>query len=492
MPIPMRCTLPSYQDMLQAVRAGHFAGRRIAGVTDRSFDVAPGWLFVALHGQHVDGVAYAQEAVARGAIAVVAEQPLSLPVPTIVVHDAAEALGHLAAGFSGDPCSRLRVVGITGTNGKTTTAALLSHALGGNDRHVGTLGTLGVQLDGELIRPLGLTTPPSPVLQAALQELEQRGAADVVMEVSSHALRQHRTAGCRFGVGVFTNWTRDHTDYHGDMQHYLEAKGLLFSGLSEQDSPAFAVLNQDSPAFSYLASVTRVPVRTFGQDGDVRLLRWQDQGLAGGSGDVLVDGDTYPLEVRLPGSYNVENALAALAAATGLDLRPSEVLRRIAEVRSVAGRLHIVEVQDPTRRVVIDYAHNPAGLLQLLRFARRTSTGKVIAVFGGRGERDRGKRPLMGAIAAALADRLIVTVDNPRGENALQTATEVAGGARESGIPTDIVLDRYEAIRRAVALAGPGDTITITGKGAEIWDEQHAGRSMTDIQAVEELLDLSQ
>ncbi len=481
--------MPSYQDMLRAVRVGTFDGRRIAGVTDRSFDCSPGWVFIARHGQHADGAAYAQEAVERGAIAVVAEQPLLLPVPSIVVEDAAQALGHLSAAFYGDPSARLRLVGITGTNGKTTTAALLSSALRDDHHHVGTLGTLGVQLDGELVRPLGLTTPAAPELQASLRDLLDRGARDVVMEVSSHALRQSRTAGCLFDAAVFTNWTRDHTDYHGDMQHYLEAKGLLFSGLSEQSRPAFAVLNLDSPAYDYLASVTRVPVRTYGQDGDVHLVRWHDEGVAGGRGDVAVDGELYPLELHLPGSYNVENALAAITAATGLGLGPADVLARIADVRSVSGRMHIVDATGPDRRIVIDYAHNPAGLVQLLRFARTTTSGRVIAVFGGRGERDRGKRPLMGAIAAALADHLIVTIDNPRGEDALQTAAEVAGGARESGVATDIVLDRYEAIRQALALAHPGDTITISGKGAEVWDERHEGRPMTDIQAVQELTD---
>ncbi len=487
----MRCTLASYQDILQAVRVRDFTGRKIAGVTDRSFDVAPGWVFVARHGQHVDGIAYAHEAVERGAIAVVADRPTALAVPTVVVEDAAKALGELAAAFFGDPCLAMRVTGITGTNGKTTTAALLSRALRNDTRHVATIGTLGVQLDSEVIRPLPLTTPAAPELQGALHELVQLGAQDVVMEVSSHALRQRRTAGCSFDAAVFTNWTRDHTDYHGDMQHYLEAKGLLFSGLSEQERPSFAVLNRDSPAFDYLASVTRVPIRTYGQGSDVRIVRWQDDGLVGGHGVVAVDGETYEMQLRLPGSYNVENALAALAAATGLGIGARDALERIAQVRTVAGRTHIIESGSPPRRVVIDYAHNPAGLLQLLRFARRTTEGRVIAVFGGRGERDRGKRPLMGAIAAALADRLVVTIDNPRGEDAMQTASEVAGGAKESGIPTDIVLDRYAAIRHALELAAPGDTVTITGKGAEIWDERHEGRPMTDIEAVRAILGLS-
>ena len=476
--------------MLDAVRTGQFAGQRIAGVTDRSFDVGPGWVFVARHGQHVDGAAFAEEAVARGALAILAERPLDLPVPTIVVEDADEALGHLAAAVEGDPSAHLRIAGITGTNGKTTTAALLTAALQAPGRRVGTIGTLGVQIEGDLLRPLALTTPPAPELQSSLRQLLERGAQDVVMEVSSHALRQRRTAGCRFDAAVFTNWTRDHTDYHGDMQHYLEAKGLLFSGLARQDRPAVAVLNLDSPAFAYLASVTAVPVRTYGREGDVRLVRWQDEGLQGGRGEVRIDGASYALTLLLPGSYNVENALAAIAAATGLGVAPADALRRVGALRSVQGRMHVLQAENPSRRVVIDYAHNPAGLLQLLRLARRTTAGRVVSVFGGRGERDRGKRPLMGAIAAALADQLIVTIDNPRGENALQTALEVAAGARESGIPTDIVLDRYEAIRRALALAGPGDTVTITGKGSEVWDEQHEGRPMTDIRAAEELLGL--
>jgi len=484
----MGCTPLNYRDLLEALQAGRMAGRRVAGVSDRSSDIGPGFVFVARPGQHVDGARFARDAERSGALAVVAEQPLDVGIPCVVVPDAAQALGVLSAAFHGDPSRRLRVTGITGTNGKTTTAALLGAALREGERPVGTIGTLGVQVDGELLQPLAFTTPPAPELQGALRRLLDLGVRDVAMEVSSHALRQQRTAGCTFAAGVFTNWTRDHADYHGDMQRYLEAKGMLFAGLSEQGPGALAVLNLDSPAYPYLASVTRVPIRSYGAKGDVRLLDWHDEGLSGGHGEVQVDGSPYVLRLQLPGRYNVENALAALAAATGLGEQAAPVLDRISHLAGVPGRMHLIEADEPPRRVIVDYAHNPAGLAHLLRTVRRASEGRVISVFGGRGERDRGKRPLMGAIAAALADVVIVTVDNPRSEDPRETALEVAGGARDSGADTRIVLDRYEAIRSALREARAGDTVTITGKGAERWDEPQDGRPMTDIQAVQEIL----
>ena len=479
--------MATFTELLRGVRERSFHGSLVTGVTDRSFDVRPGGIFIARLGQRVDGSQYAQEAVQRGALAVVAESPLSLAVPVVTVSSAAEALGVLAAAFHGDPTDHLTTVGITGTNGKTTTAALVSSALGAAGHRVGTIGTLGVQLDGETIHHLVLTTPSAPDLQAALSELQDFGATHAVMEVSSHALRQGRTAGCNFDVGVFTNLTRDHTDYHGDMQQYLEAKGLLFSGLGRQERPAVAVLNGDSPAFSYLRSITRVPVRTFGKDGDVALVACEDLGLSGSRVTLRIDGERHVFSLLLPGAHNVENAMAAVAAVTALGLPAEVALRGISSLPQVTGRMQVIEDIGRPYRIVIDYAHNPAGLVQLLRLARRASRGRVISVFGGRGERDRGKRPLMGAIAAALADHLVVTIDNPRSEPPAQTAEEVAMGARESGIPTEVVLDRYEAIRRAMAVAGPGDTITISGKGGEVWDERHEGREMTDEQVVREI-----
>ena len=471
------------------MRSHSLDGTRVAGVTDRSFDVRPGYVFVARQGQRVDGSRYAQDAVSRGALAVVAEVPLSLSVPVVEVENAVLALGQLAAAFYGEPANLLKMIGITGTNGKTTTAALVTSALRAAGHRVGTLGTLGAQLDGEIVRTLGLTTPAAPDLQASLRELLDYGASHAVMEVSSHALRQGRTAGCSFDAGVFTNLTRDHTDYHGDMQHYLEAKGLLFEGLGEGGRKAVAVLNSDSPAFSYLRGVTRVPIRTFGKNADVSLVSCEDNGLQGSFVTLRIDGERHGFSLALPGAHNVENAMAAAAVVTALGVPADVAVRGLAALRHVAGRLQVIEDIGRPYRIVIDYAHNPAGLVQLLRLARRATPGRVIAVFGGRGERDRGKRPLMGAIAAALADHVIVTVDNPRSEDPTQTAQEVAQGAEASGVPTEIVLDRYEAIGRAMALAQAGDTITISGKGGELWDEQHQGNAMTDEQAVRQLAD---
>ncbi len=479
--------MPTFNELLDGVRTRSYQGSHVRGVTDRSFDVQPGFIFVARQGQRVDGSQYAQEAVQRGALAVVAEMPLSLGVQVITVESATEALGLLAAAFHGDPAKVLTMVGVTGTNGKTTTAALVASALRAAGHRVGTIGTLGVQLDGEVVRHLALTTPAAPELQASLRELLEYGATHAVMEVSSHALRQGRTAGCSFNAGVFTNLTRDHTDYHGDMQHYLEAKGLLFEGLGADGRPAVAVLNSDSPAYDYLRGITKVPIRTFGKDADVSLVGFEDHGLSGGLVTLRIDGERHSFPLLLPGRHNIENAMAAAAAVTALGIPPAMALRGLSELRQVSGRLQVIEDIGRPYRVVVDYAHNPAGLVQLLRLARRASQGRVIAVFGGRGERDRGKRPLMGAIAAALADHLIVTIDNPRSESPLDTAEQVAAGARESGIPTEIVLDRYRAIQRAMQIAEPGDTITISGKGGEVWDERHEGREMTDERVVREI-----
>jgi UDP-N-acetylmuramoyl-L-alanyl-D-glutamate--2,6-diaminopimelate ligase len=479
--------LPTFNHLIDAVRSRSYQGSHVRGVTDRSFDVQPGYVFVARQGQRVNGSQYAQEAVQRGALAVVAEMPLSLSVPVVTVESATQALGLLAAAFQGEPAKALKMVGITGTNGKTTTAALVTSALRAAGHRVGTIGTLGVQLDGELVRHLALTTPAAPELQASLRELLDYGASYAVMEVSSHALRQGRTAGCSFDAGVFTNLTRDHTDYHGDMQHYLEAKGLLFEGLGEDGRPAVAVLNSDSPAFDYLRHITKVPIRTFGKNADVSLVDYEDRGLSGGLVTLRIDGEQHSFPLLLPGRHNIENAMAAAATVTALGIGASTAVRGLSELHQVSGRMQVIEDIGRPFRIVIDYAHNPAGLVQLLRLARRASQGRVIAVFGGRGERDRGKRPLMGAIAAALADHLVVTIDNPRSESPLDTAEQVAAGARESGIPTEIVLDRYHAIQRAMQLAEPGDTITISGKGGEVWDEQHEGREITDEQAVREI-----
>lgn len=458
----------------------------VTGITDRSWEVEPGYIFVARTGHRTDGRAYAGEAVDRGAVAVVAESALDLPIPVVVVDDAAVSLGTLSAAFHGDPSRHLHLVGVTGTNGKTTVTFLVAAALQAAGYRVGTIGTLGVYLDGECISDLQLTTPAAPDLQALLHQFVEMGATHVVMEVSSHALIQKRTAGCRFDTAVFTNLSQDHTDYHGDMDRYLEAKGTLFSGRSSEGGPSQAVLNQDSLAFEYLRSITEVPVRTFGLGGDVRPVKMEFHGLSGTHIDLEVGGESLSFHLRLPGAYNVENALAAIACSEALGVAPDVAAQAVGAVENVPGRLQSLDFGQPFR-IVIDYAHNPAGLVQLLRLVRGETAGRLITVFGGRGERDRGKRPMMGAIAASLGDHMVVTVDNPRGEDPGLTAEEVAAGVRACGGSLSTELDRYEAIRLAMKMARAGDTITISGKGTEVWDERHRGRPMTDEQAVRQI-----
>lgn len=479
-------------DLIREVRQHLFLGRTVTGITDRSWEVVPGYLFVARRGNRQNGAAYAREAIERGAVGIVAEQKLDLDAPVAVVDDASITLGHLAAAFYGDPSDNLCVIGVTGTNGKTSVTFLTAAALSSAGFAVGSIGTLGVYLGDEPVNPLRLTTPDAVELQRTLRDLAALGATHVVMEVSSHALSQRRTVGCSFDAAVFTNLTRDHADYHADMQSYLAAKGLLFSGLGQQRKPAVAVLNADSSAYAYLRELAKVPIRTFGAAADVSLLDAQSHGLLGTHVRMSVDGRQQEADVRLPGRFNVENFLAAVTAATAVGVEPGTAILGASRLSRVPGRMHILEDGLPCR-VVIDYAHNPAGLVQLLRLVRPETPGRLITVFGGRGERDRGKRPLMGSIAAALADHVIVTVDNPRSEDPLQTAEEIAEGARASGAEVTVEVDRYLAIRHALEAARPGDTVTITGKGLEVWDETHDGHAMTDELAVHEIAgDLSQ
>lgn len=472
--------------LLQEVRQHRFSGRAVSGISDRSWEIVPGYVFVARPGNRQNGAAYAREAVERGAVGIVAEQPMELDVPVVVVEHAAQALGELAAAFYQNPSDSLCLIGITGTNGKTSVAFLTAAALSAAGHAVGVIGTLGVHMGDELLRPLPLTTPDAVDLQGTLRTLRDLGATHVVMEVSSHALAQRRTAGCNFDAAVFTNLTRDHADYHGDMQSYLAAKGLLFSGLTAQTKPAVAILNLDSPACGYLREITQVPVRTYGQHGDVELRASESRGLQGSRLLLSVDGREYEADLQLPGRFNAQNFIAAVAAATSVGVRASVAIAGASRLQRVPGRMQVLEDGLPCR-VVIDYAHNPAGLVELLRLMRPETSGQLITVFGGRGERDRGKRPLMGAIAAALADRVIITTDNARGEDPLQTAEEVAAGARQSGADVVVEVDRYRAIRVALASAEPDDTVTISGKGHETWDERVDGRPMTDEQAVQEI-----
>jgi UDP-N-acetylmuramoyl-L-alanyl-D-glutamate--2,6-diaminopimelate ligase len=414
----------------------------VTAVTYDSRAVVPGALFCCLPGQVRDGHDFAPAAVAAGASALLVERPLDLGVTQVRVADARRAMAFAAAAFHGHPSRSLAVVGVTGTNGKTTVTALLHAALEAAGRPTGVIGTLtGAR-----------TTPEAPELQARLAEFRDRGDVAVAMEVSSHALALDRTEGTRFDVAVFTNLSRDHLDFHASMEDYFAAKARLF----EPERSAAAVVNADDPHGRLLSDAARIPTRTYSLD-DVTDLR---VGVTSSTGTWR----GHRLHVPFGGAYNVGNALAAATTAVELGVDVATALDGIAAAPPVPGRFEVVS-EDPM--VVVDYAHTPDGLEQLLRSVRAGAAGgRLLVVFGAGGDRDREKRPAMGEAVSRLADVAVVTSDNPRSEHPGAIVDAVAAGAAG---PAELVreVDRRAAIALALRQAGPGDVVVVAGRGHE-------------------------
>jgi len=441
-------------------------------VTDIAYDsrqVKPGALFVAVPGQQYDGHEFVQNALSQGAVAVVAERPVgAVPVPVLQVPRAREALALLASRLYSSPSRFLLLVGVTGTNGKTTTTHLIAHLLRANGVRTGTIGTLGAVLDGVGEVPISHTTPEAPDIQRVLYTAVQHGVQAIVMEVSSHALHQHRTLGLEFDLAVFTNLTQDHLDYHQTMEHYAESKRKLFVEYPQRSSKPFqAVFNLDDATGRrwYEESIyTRWGYGVSSMDASVRA---SEVRLRADSVEMYVITPAGEHEVRVPlgGAFQVYNILAALTASFALSLSPDVSLQALSTVPQIPGRFEMV----PNCRgitVVVDYAHTPDGLENLLRSARALQPRRLIAVFGCGGNRDRSKRPRMGAIASELADLCVVTSDNPRDESPEAIIEEILQGVRRR----DRVLvepDRRKAIALAVNHAQPGDMVVIAGKGHE-------------------------
>jgi UDP-N-acetylmuramoyl-L-alanyl-D-glutamate--2,6-diaminopimelate ligase len=454
--------------------SAHAAQAAVTGVTYDSRQAIPGSVFVALRGAHADGVNFAREAVARGAIAVVAQTapPADIQVPWVLVPDARLALAALAAAFYGNPSERLTLVGITGTNGKTTTSYLLASVFEAAGMKCGRIGTVGYRIgDREIDAPR--TTPEAPDLQRLLSDMLGQGCTACVMEVSSHALSLRRADYLRFAAGVFTNLTRDHLDFHRNMEDYFLAKRRLFELLS---AGAVAVTNLDDPRGADIAAVVKRPV-TYAIDApaDVRPgpLTFTLEGL-----DFEVRTPRGTLHVRSPlvGRPNTYNILAAVATAMALDLPFNAIERGIASLALVPGRFQIVSNPGDDVRVVVDYAHTDDALKNLLETARPLTPGRVITVFGCGGDRDRTKRPLMGAVAARLSDLVIVTSDNPRSEDPDRIIDEITRGIAKPSATGQLgpkataylrIVDRRAAIERAVHDAQPGDLVLVAGKGHE-------------------------
>ena len=466
----------------------------ITGLHHDSRTVGPGGLFFALKGVSADGHVFIPSAAANGAVAVIVEENVSLPsgIVAVKVADSRLAMAEIAAAFFGDPTAAAPLIGITGTNGKTTTTYLIEGILAAAGLPAAVLGTISYRF-GDTRIEASHTTPESTDLQNALRKLAYAGAKSFVMEVSSHALEQKRVYGCHFDVAIFTNLTRDHLDYHGSMEQYLDAKKRLFSELLQPDATKprrRAAVNMDDPYGSAMRDCAACPVITFGTDPandlhgvDIRL------SVKGISGGIRTPKGEFSFSSRLLGRFNLSNILAACSAGVALDLPLSAIKEGIEGHLPVPGRLERVE---NSRGVtcLVDYAHTGDALENVLSTLKEIAAGRIITVFGCGGDRDIGKRPIMGRIAASMSDFSIVTSDNPRTEDPQMILeqikdgitplrireyrlSELSEGFGEKGFI--VCEDRREAIQLAIRLSGPGDIVLLAGKGHE--DYQIIGRT---------------
>ena len=457
----------------------------ITGLAYDSRQVKAGYLFVALKGNDLDGHDYLGDAVQRGAVALVMEafNGTAEKTAAVRVSNSRKALSSLAARFYEEPATGLSLVGITGTNGKTTTSYLLESILMAAGAKPGVIGTINYRLGGRTY-PAPVTTPESLDIMRLLREMADEGVTDVIMEVSSHALDQNRTAACPFKIAVFTNLSRDHLDYHQTMEAYFRAKSRLFTGLpaTHSEGQAYAVINRDDPKGEELIRLTQAAVMTYGLRPDCDF-RADDVSAdyAGITARLTTPVGKTAVRSPLLGTFNIYNILAATGAAVALGIALEDVITGIEQLRVVPGRLETV----PNRRglrIVVDYAHTPDALLKTMQTLKPLAEGKLITVFGCGGDRDKGKRYDMGLAAGQQSDLVVITSDNPRSEDPAVIIEQVEKGTRESGLPKAtwssprpassergyvIEADRRKAIRMAVGMAGSQDLVLIAGKGHE-------------------------
>ena len=451
----------------------------ITGLAYDNRKASDGTLFFCVPGATADGHDFAPAAVEAGATALVVERRLGLGVPEALVDDARAAMAPAAARFNGDPTKQLRVAGITGTNGKTTTAFMLRHILERTGVQTGLLGTVKSVIGGDEAE-VERTTPEAIDLQAIFRAMLDAGDEACAMEVSSHALTLGRARGINFGVGVFTNLTQDHLDFHSDMEDYFRAKRTLFEG---PERPPVAVVNVDDSFGRRLAAEIAndygESLVTFSAGGRDAVLSATDVEFDASGSRFTVAGPfgEAPVEMPLPGDFNVENALAALGAALALGADGPRGASALSDADRVPGRMEPIEAGQPFA-VLVDYAHTPDSLENVLEAARRLTAhpGRVICVFGCGGDRDRDKRPLMGAIASRLADLPVVTSDNPRSEDPESIVSQIRAGMERDDVIVEV--DRRAAIRLALERAGAGDTVVVAGKGHEQGQEFEGGRKI--------------
>ncbi|EKN66336.1 UDP-N-acetylmuramoylalanyl-D-glutamate--2,6-diaminopimelate ligase [Neobacillus bataviensis LMG 21833] len=441
----------------------------ITSIENDNRKVQKGSLFICINGYTVDGHDFAASAVNSGAAAILAERPLDLDVPVIVVNDTTRAMAVLADAYYGQPTKKLQLIGITGTNGKTTTSHLIEKIFADTGRTTGLIGTMYTKIADKTIETKN-TTPESLILQKTFQHMVDAGVSLAVMEVSSHALDLGRVHGCDYDIAVFTNLTQDHLDYHKTMAEYKRAKSLLFAQLGnsfEKDKPKFAVLNADDPASEMYRRSTAAHVITYGIEQNADLQAENIKMTPRGTNfDLVIEGAIYPVQMQLIGKFSVYNVLASISAALVSGIEIHDIIHSIESVEGVAGRVELVNAgQDFT--VIVDYAHTPDSLENVLKTIQHFAKNRIFVIVGCGGDRDRTKRPLMAQIACNWATDPILTSDNPRSEDPQAILKEMEAGVQ--GKSYQVIPDRREAIYSAVHQATAGDVILIAGKGHETY-----------------------
>lgn len=449
-------------------------GMMITGIQYDSRKVELGNLFVAIKGFETDGHKYIRQAIDNGAIAILIsdEAYCSVEYPWILVEDSRLALAEVSSAYYGHPSEKLKLIGVTGTNGKTTTTNLICSVIEAQGEKTGLIGTIHNRI-GDRVLEGSRTTPESLDLQRMLAEMAAEGIGYAVMEVSSHALELKRVACCDFDMAVFTNLTQDHLDYHETMENYCKAKTMLFRTLGAKGETAglqkTAIINIDDPWFNHFMVASNAPVITYGIEKEGSWKAEQIQVRADGVSYVV---DEMPVNLQLNGRFNVYNSLAALAVGEALGFAVPDVIKALEAVPGIAGRFQKVEGDQPYT-VIVDYAHTPDGLENVISTAKAFAEGRVITVFGCGGDRDRTKRPLMGKVAAKLSNYCVVTSDNPRTEAPEEIIADILPGVEEymTKAAYHVEADRSKAIQYAVNMAQPGDVILLAGKGHETYQD---------------------
>ena len=455
----------------------------ITGISYDSRKTEAGDLFVAIRGFETDGHRYIGKAVEKGAAAVLCEELPEESVPFVRVRDSRLALALCSCVFFGRPAEQMRMIGVTGTSGKTSVTTLLKGVLEKTrGAKVGLIGTIGIQIGDEFL-PTEHTTPESYELQKLFRHMADEGCSHVVMEVSSHALELDRVEGFRFHTAVYTNLSQDHLDFHGSMENYAAAKRRLFTHCET------ACVNLDDDWAQYMIADHACPVIGFGLS-DEAVLRAENSRLLPDRVcfDTVYEGRHYPSELKIPGTFSVSNALAVMSTALSEGIPPDESIPALRTAHGVKGRLESVPT-DGNYHLLIDYSHKPDALEKVLKSLRPVTEGRLICVFGCGGDRDRLKRPLMGTISGKNADLTILTSDNPRTEDPEAIINEIEVGIRETGADYIRICDRIEAIHRAIDMAGDGDVILLAGKGHENYQIiGHTKRHMDEVEIVRDYI----